>query len=113
MSGGTAEVPVPNRRAKAHASLDPDPAAQLCSGERPVRLPAGGTPASAATTLELAFATKINASRGVVRAPGPAHPVQADLTGPQALGGDGRQNRLYHSDLSKVCCYRSVGENVG
>jgi uncharacterized protein YkwD len=24
-----------------------------------------------------------------------------------------RQHRLYHSDLTKVCCYRSVGENVG
>jgi uncharacterized protein YkwD len=23
------------------------------------------------------------------------------------------RHRLYHSDLSRICCYRAVGENVG
>ena len=72
-----------------------------------------GTPASAATTLEQALVTKINASRAVYGLR--ALPVRSGLTWrahDHALAM-ALQHRLFHSDLSKVCCYRSVGENVG
>jgi uncharacterized protein YkwD len=72
-----------------------------------------GTPASAATTLEQALVTKINASRAVYGLR--ALPVRSGLTwrAHDHSLDMARQHRLYHSDLSKVCCYRSVGENVG
>ena len=72
-----------------------------------------GAPASAATTLERALVTKINASRAVYGLR--ALPVRSGLTwrAHNHSLAMARQHRLYHSDLSKVCCYRSVGENVG
>ena len=72
-----------------------------------------GTPASAATTLERALVTKINASRAVYGLR--ALPVRSGLTwrAHDHSLSMARQHRIYHSDLSKVCCYRSVGENVG
>jgi len=71
------------------------------------------TPASAATTLEKAVATKINASRTArgLR----ALPIRSDLTywAHRQSAAMAARHRLYHSDLSRVCCYRAVGENVG
>ena len=71
------------------------------------------TPASAATTLELALVTKINASRAVYGLR--ALPIRSGLTwrAHDHSLSMARQHRIYHSDLSKVCCYISVGENVG
>lgn len=72
-----------------------------------------GTPASASSTLEQALAAKVNASRAVYGLR--ALPMRSGLTWrahEQSLAM-ARQHRLYHSDLSKVCCYLSVGENVG
>ena len=72
-----------------------------------------GTPASAATTLELAFVTKINAERKLrgLR----ALPARAYLTNKahDHSAAMARRGRLYHSNLANICCYRSVGENVG
>jgi uncharacterized protein YkwD len=72
-----------------------------------------GTPASAATSLERALVTKVNASRAAhgLR----ALPVRSGLTwrAHEHALALARQRRLYHSNLSRVCCYRSVGENVG
>ena len=72
-----------------------------------------GTPASAATTLERALVSKINASRAVYGLR--ALPIRSGLTwrAHDHSLAMARQHRLYHSDLTKVCCYRSVGENVG
>jgi len=72
-----------------------------------------GTPASAATTYERAMYTKINASR-VAHGLRPLY-FAPDLTR-IAHAHSARmasRHRLYHSDLSRVCCWRSVGENVG
>ena len=71
-----------------------------------------GTPASAATTLERAIATKINATR--VAHGLRALPLRSYLTykAHQHAAAMASRQRLYHSDLSKICCYRSVGENV-
>jgi uncharacterized protein YkwD len=71
------------------------------------------TPASAATTLELAFLTKINASR-VNHGLRPL-PLRSGLTG-RAHDHSlkmASQRRLFHSDLSRICCYRAIAENVG
>jgi uncharacterized protein YkwD len=72
-----------------------------------------GTPASAATTLERGLVTKINASRAVYGLR--ALPIRSGLTwrAHDHSLSMARQHRLYHSDLTRVCCYRSVGENVG
>jgi uncharacterized protein YkwD len=72
-----------------------------------------GTPASAATTLELAFVTKINASRTARGLK--ALPVRTSLTytARRHSAAMASRNRLYHSDLSKICCYSAVAENVG
>jgi uncharacterized protein YkwD len=71
-----------------------------------------GTPASAATTLERAMYTKINASR-VNHGLRPLY-FAPDLTtiAHRHSAAMASRNRLYHSNLSRVCCYRSVGENV-
>jgi uncharacterized protein YkwD len=71
------------------------------------------TPASAATTLELAFVTKINASRtarGIK-----ALPVRSGLTyvAHKHSAAMASRNKLYHSDLTNICCYTAVAENVG
>jgi uncharacterized protein YkwD len=72
-----------------------------------------GTPASAATTLEMAFVTKINYERKLrgLR----AVPERSYLTyrAHQHSAAMARRGRLYHSDLSRICCYRAVAENVG
>jgi uncharacterized protein YkwD len=72
-----------------------------------------GTPASAATTLELAFVTKINAARTArgLR----ALPVGSYLTTKAHAHSVAmaRRARLYHTDLSTICCSRAVAENVG
>ncbi len=72
-----------------------------------------GTPASAATTYERAMYTKINASR-VHHGLRPLY-FAPDLTtiAHRHSAAMASKRRLYHSDLSRVCCYRSVGENVG
>ena len=71
-----------------------------------------GAPASAASTLETALATKINAARA-------AHGlrplnVRVYLTDKAHAhsGVMARKNRLYHSDLTRICCWSRVGENV-
>jgi uncharacterized protein YkwD len=71
------------------------------------------TPASAATSLELGLVSKINASRAVYGLR--ALPIRSGLTwrAHDHSLSMARQRRLYHSDLTKVCCYISVGENVG
>lgn len=71
-----------------------------------------GAPASAATTLEQALGAKINATR--VAHGLRAIPLRAYLTDKAHAhsGGMARSGRLYHSDLSRICCYLSVGENV-
>ena len=72
-----------------------------------------GTPASAATTVELAFVTKINAERKLrgLR----ALPPRSYLTtkAHQHSAAMARRGRLYHSNLSNICCFRAVAENVG
>jgi uncharacterized protein YkwD len=72
-----------------------------------------GTPASAQTSLEQALVTKINASRAVYGLR--ALPVRSGLTyrAHQHSLAMASKRQLFHSDLSNVCCYRSVGENVG
>ena len=72
-----------------------------------------GTPASAATTLERAVVTKINASR--VAHGLRALPIRSGLTyqAHKHSAAMASRHRLYHSDLSRICCYRAVGENVG
>lgn len=72
-----------------------------------------GTPASAATTLERGLVTKINASRAVYGLR--ALPVRSGLTwrAHDHSLDMARQRDLYHSNLGNVCCFRSVGENVG
>jgi uncharacterized protein YkwD len=72
-----------------------------------------GTPASAATTLERAMVTKINATRAY-------HGLRALYFAPDMTtiahrhsAAMASRHTLYHSDLSKVCCFRAVGENVG
>jgi uncharacterized protein YkwD len=72
-----------------------------------------GTPASAATTLERAMVTKINATRVY-------HGLRALYFAPDMTtiahrhsAAMASRHRLYHSDLSKVCCWRAVAENVG
>ncbi len=71
-----------------------------------------GTPASAATTLELALVTKINAERTArdLR----ALPATSYLTykAHQHSLAMARRGRLYHSNLSNICCYQAVAENV-
>ena len=70
------------------------------------------TPVSAATTVELAFVTKVNAAR---KARGlNALPVRAGLTDKahQHSAAMARRGRLYHSDLSRICCYLAVAENI-
>jgi uncharacterized protein YkwD len=72
-----------------------------------------GTPASAATTLELAFVTKINAARtahGLL-----ALPARSYLTykAHQHSAAMAKRAKLYHSDLSNIGCYTAVAENVG
>ena len=71
------------------------------------------TPASAATTLERAVVTKINASR--VASGLRALPMRSGLTyqAHKHSAAMASRHRLYHSDLSRICCYRAVGENVG
>ena len=71
-----------------------------------------GTPASAATTLERAIVTKINAERTLrgLRAL-PARSYLSDRAH-QHSAVMARRGRLYHSNLSRICCFRSVGENV-
>jgi len=71
------------------------------------------TPASAATTLELAFVTKINAERKLRGLN--ALPARSYLTtkAHQHSAAMARRGRLYHSNLSNICCYRMVAENVG
>ena len=71
------------------------------------------TPASAATTLERAMVTKINAAR--VAHGLRALPIRSSLTyrARQHSAAMASRHRLYHSDLSRICCYRSIGENVG
>jgi uncharacterized protein YkwD len=70
------------------------------------------TPVSAATTLERAFVTKLNASRVY-------HGLRALYFAPDLTTRAHRHSaamasrrRLYHSNLSLVCCYRAVAENV-
>jgi uncharacterized protein YkwD len=72
-----------------------------------------GTPASAATTLERALLTKINASRAVYGLR--ALPLRDGLTyrAHKHSAAMASRHQLYHSDLSTVCCYRAVAENVG
>jgi uncharacterized protein YkwD len=72
-----------------------------------------GTPASASTSLERALVTKINATRA-------AHGLRALYFAPDMTtiahrhsAAMASRHRLYHSDLNRVCCFRSVGENVG
>jgi uncharacterized protein YkwD len=69
-------------------------------------------PASAATTLERAFVTKLNATRV-------AYGLRALYLAPDLTTRAHRHSaamasrrRLYHSNLSLVCCYRAVAENV-
>ena len=71
-----------------------------------------GTPASAGTTLERALVTKINATRVAhgLR-PLPARVGLTDTAHRHSRAMAGRHT-LYHSNLSRVCCFRSVGENV-
>ena len=73
----------------------------------------GAAPASAATTLELAFVTKINTARKLRGLRVLA--VRSDLTyrAHQHSAAMAKRGRLYHSDLSRICCYRAVAENVG
>ena len=70
------------------------------------------TPASAATTVELAFVTKINASRTARGLK--ALPVRSGLTyaARRHSAAMASRSRLYHSNLSNICCYRAVAENV-
>ena len=71
-----------------------------------------GSPASAATTLERALITKINAARaahGLRALPQRAYLEGKARTHSAAMA---RRSRLYHSDLSRVCCFRRIGENV-
>jgi uncharacterized protein YkwD len=70
------------------------------------------TPVSAATSLELAFVTKINASRAVYGLR--ALPARSSLTYAAHRHSAAMASRgtLYHSDLSRICCYRLIGENV-
>lgn len=71
-----------------------------------------GAPASAATTLERAIYTKINATR-VAHGLRPLS-LRAGLTykSHKHSAAMARKRRLYHSNLSRFCCYRSIGENV-
>jgi uncharacterized protein YkwD len=71
-----------------------------------------GAPASAATTLERALVVKINASRaasGLRALPNRRYLATKARAHSAAMA---RRNRLYHSDLSRICCFRRVGENV-
>ena len=70
-------------------------------------------PASAATTLELALVTKINAertARGLRALPARSYLTTKAHAHSLAMA---RRGRLYHSDLSTICCYRAVAENIG
>jgi uncharacterized protein YkwD len=74
-----------------------------------------GTPASAstATSLEAAMLRYVNATRVVhgLR----ALPVNGDLTyyaHKQALAMAGR-HALYHANMSSICCYWALAQNVG
>jgi uncharacterized protein YkwD len=71
-----------------------------------------GTPASAATTLERALYTKINATR-VNHGLRPLNfsPYLTKKAHAHSAAMASRR-RLYHSNLSRICCYRSIGENV-
>lgn len=71
-----------------------------------------GTPASAATTLERALVTKINATRlshGLRALPARSYLTYKAHKHSAAMAS---KRRMYHSDLSRICCFRSVGENV-
>jgi uncharacterized protein YkwD len=72
-----------------------------------------GAPASAATTLERAMVTKINAAR--VNHGLRALPIRSGLTywAHKHSAAMASKHTLYHSDLTRICCYRAVGENVG
>jgi uncharacterized protein YkwD len=71
------------------------------------------TPASAATTLERAFVTKLNATR-VAHGLRPLY-FAPDLTtrAHRHSAAMASRRRLYHSNLSLVCCWRAIAENVG
>ena len=71
-----------------------------------------GTPASAATTLERALVTKINATRlahGLRPVPARSYLTYKAHRHSRAMAS---RSRLYHSNLSRICCFRSVGENI-
>ncbi|MDQ1585952.1 MAG: hypothetical protein QOJ90_129 [Actinomycetota bacterium] len=73
-----------------------------------------GTPASAATSsLEWAMLSKVNATRTAYGLR--ALPMRADLNyfaRKQSLAMATR-HALFHSNLSVICCYTLIGENVG
>jgi uncharacterized protein YkwD len=72
-----------------------------------------GTPASAATSLEWAMLTKVNADRTAhgLR----ALPLRSSLTYYAHKHSVAMASRraLYHSDLRKICCFVAIAENVG
>ncbi len=72
-----------------------------------------GTPASAATTLERAVVTKINASRAAHGLRALPIRVQPDLPGPPALGGDGQPAPALPLRPEPDLLLPAVGENVG
>jgi uncharacterized protein YkwD len=72
-----------------------------------------GAPAASASTAESALVTKINAARAAAGLP--AVSVHADLVAAARRHSSAMAERqtLFHSSLAGICCYRSLGENVG